>query len=98
MKVKIKETGEIINIAKYAKVTTDKCDSYGDPIEFNYDEVELIQDDTSNNINWEQRRFILIKSIIQGMCINLDSNVDYKLMANYAIKQADAIINLLKEK
>ena len=94
MKVKIKATGEIINIAK---VTTDKCDSYGNPIEFDYDEVELIQDDTSN-INWEQRRFILIKGIIQGMCINLDDNANYKLMANYAIKQADTIINLLKEK
>lgn len=32
------------------------------------------------------------------MCINLDDNADYKLMANYAIKQADTIINLLKEK
>ena len=97
MKEKIKKTGEIINVAEYAKVTTDKCDSYGTPIEFDYDEVEFIQDDTSN-INWEQRRFILIKGIIQGMCINLDDNANYKLMANYAIKQADTIINLLKEK
>lgn len=97
MKVKIKATGEIINIAEYAKVTTDKCDSYGTPIEFDYDEVELIQNDTSNNINWEQRRFILTKSIIQAMYINL-YNADHKLMAACAIKQADAIINLLKEK
>ena len=98
MKVKIKATGEIINIAEYAKVTTDKCDSYGSPIEFDYDEVEFIQDDTSNNINWEQRRFMLIKSIIQAMCINLDNHENYKLIADYAIKQADVIINLLKEK
>lgn len=55
MKVKIKETGEIINIAEYAKVTTDKCDSYGDPIEFDYDEVEFIPDTSKDKeIDWKQ--------------------------------------------
>ena len=29
MKARIKKTGEIINIADYAKVTLDKCDSWG---------------------------------------------------------------------
>ena len=33
MKARIKETGEIINISDYARVTLDKCDSYGSPIE-----------------------------------------------------------------
>ena len=32
MKARIKETGEIINISDYARVTLDKCDSYGTSI------------------------------------------------------------------
>ena len=30
MKARIKKTGEIINIAEYAKVVLESCDSYGD--------------------------------------------------------------------
>lgn len=33
MKARIRKTGEIINIANYAKVTLDQCDSWGNPIE-----------------------------------------------------------------
>ena len=39
MKAKIKATGEIINIASYAKITLDKCDSYGTPIEVRPEDV-----------------------------------------------------------
>ena len=44
MKVRVKETGEIINIADYARVTLDKCDSYGNPIELSFDDVEILQE------------------------------------------------------
>lgn len=53
MKAKIKATGEIINIADYAKVTLDKCDSWGNPIELGFDEVEILQEPTSA-IDWGQ--------------------------------------------
>ena len=33
MKARIRKTGEIINIANYAKVMLDQCDSWGNPIE-----------------------------------------------------------------
>lgn len=99
MKVKIKETGEIINIAEYAKVITDKCDSYGDPIEFDYDEVELIQDTSQDKeIDWEQRRFELIKVALSGYCskqelITLGSD---KQIARYTIDTIDELIKELK--
>lgn len=44
MKVKIISTGEVVNIADYANVTLDKCDSYGNPIEVSFEDVELIKD------------------------------------------------------
>ena len=65
MKARIKETGEIINISDYARVTLDKCDSYGNPIELSFDEVEILQE-RSDNIDWEQRRYELAKSAMQG--------------------------------
>lgn len=45
MKVKLKKTGEIINIAKYDTIQLDKCDSYGIPIEVSWDDVEAFLDD-----------------------------------------------------
>ena len=58
MKVRIKATGEIINIAKYAKVTLDKCDSYGDPIELSFDEVEVINQPTMEELEASHTIFI----------------------------------------
>lgn len=47
MKARIIATGEIINIAEYAKVTLDRCDSFGDPITLPFDEVEVISEPTT---------------------------------------------------
>lgn len=58
MKVRIRATGEIINIAEYAKVTLDKCDSYGDPIELPFDEVEVINQPTMEELEVSHTIFI----------------------------------------
>lgn len=50
MKVRIKATGEIINIAEYAKVTLDRCDSFGDPIQLPFDEVEIISEPKTEEV------------------------------------------------
>lgn len=44
MKAKIIKTGEIINIAEYAKIELNVCDSYGNPIQLKPDDIELIPD------------------------------------------------------
>ena len=99
MKVRVKETGEIINIADYARVTLDKCDSYGNPIELSFDDVEILQE-MSDNIDWEQRRYELAKSAMQGYCIALgvnDDNETYNDIAIGSIRVADALIKELKK-
>lgn len=48
MKARVKATGEIINIADYARVRLDRCDSYGNPIELSFDEVEILQERSDN--------------------------------------------------
>lgn len=67
MKAKIRKTGEIINIAEYAKIELDVCDSYGNPISVRSEDVELISDVREDNfpkINWEQRRYEIAKNIL----------------------------------
>lgn len=109
MKARIKDTGELINIANYSRVILDKCDSYGSPIELGFDEVEIIQE-KSDNIDWEQRRYEIAKSAIQGILSDEGevgyacSEATYKenekhtvpAVARFAVACADALINELK--
>lgn len=96
MKARIRKTGEIINIADYAMVTLDACDSYGNPIEMSFEDVEILQE-KSDGIDWEARRFELVKAAMQGYCANpVLSDGKYVDVAIAAIEQADAVIEKLK--
>lgn len=98
MKARIKETGEIINIADYARVTLDRCNSYGNPMELSFDEVEILQE-RSGNIDWEQRRYELAKAAMQGFCSNPHEQImsfDSNMIAKCSIGFADALIKKLK--
>jgi len=98
MKARVKETGEIINIADYARVTLDRCDSYGNPIELSFDEVEILQE-RSDNIDWEQRRYELVKAAMQGFCSNPHQQImdaDSNMVAEWSIDFADSLIKKLK--
>lgn len=74
MKIKIISTGEVVNIADYAKVTLDHCDSYGNPIEIPFEDVELIKD-ASNTNDWQQVR---IQAAIAAMQAILGNDTRYK--------------------
>lgn len=59
MKARIRKTREIVNLAEYAKITLNMCDSYGNPIELKPEDVELIHDveeDNSSTTDWNQVR------------------------------------------
>ena len=92
MKARIKKTGEIINIANYAKVTLDQCDSWGNPIELGFDEVEILQEPTSD-IDWEQRRYEIAKEVFAST-YDIFQNKNLEKMAVHA---ADALIDELKK-
>lgn len=42
MQIRVKATGEILNIAKWLRIVTDKCDSYGIAITFAPEDVEFL--------------------------------------------------------
>ena len=99
MKAKIKATGEVFNIASYATVTLDNHDSFGNPLEKSFEEVEIIQE-KSSDIDWEQRRFELAKAAMMGIMGNCDENLcqmEIPKIVKITIKCADEMIKQLKE-
>lgn len=99
MKARIKKTGEIINIADYAKVTLDRYDSWGNPIELGFDEIEILQEPT-NDIDSEQRRYEIAKDIMAAFLNNSCSDIhtgNPDEQAKYAVMFADALIDELKK-
>lgn len=99
VKARIKATGEIIDIASYARVTLSKCDSYGDPLELGFDEVEILTEKTEE-IDWEQRRYELAKELMKGFASNPHNqcvDATTETLAQWSIGGADALIAELQK-
>ena len=96
MKARIKKTGEIVNIAEYAKIALDRCDSWGCTIEVKPEDVELIQEQTEDE-HWQSLRNKAAIAAMQGV-MNFFGSIDYnrETIAKLAVEQADALIEELK--
>lgn len=99
MKAKIISTGEIIKIADYARVTLDKCDDYGNPIEVPFEDIEIIRD-SLNAIDWKKVRIKAAIAAMQGICANDETfvNMSDELIAKNSIGIADVLVKELKGK
>ena len=98
MKARIKKTGEIVNIAEYATIELEMCDSYGDPVCLKPEDIELIQEQTVDE-HWQDVRERAAIAAMQGI-MNFFGSIDYnrETIAKLAVEQADALIDKLKEK
>lgn len=107
MKVRIKKTGEIFEVAEYAKVAMDVCDSYGNPLEYGLDEIEIVEDvNRSPDIYWRQVTNQAAIGAMQAMIAN-SSEIDYRGISVYkidgeeiakrAVEYARALVNELKK-
>lgn len=76
MKAKIKKTGEIVNLASYATITLEQCDSWGNPIELKPEEVELMPDVTEDE-KWQEVRECAAIAAMQGTITILGSSDRY---------------------
>lgn len=97
MKARIKKTGEIVNLASYAKITLEQCDSWGNPIEMKPEEIELIQEPTKDE-HWQGIRERAAIAAMQGLLANPCRNRpsvsnDY---VKLAIDYANALVEQLK--
>lgn len=102
MKARIKKTGEVVNLASYAKITLECCDSWGNPIEVKPEEVELI-DDATEDEHWQDIWERAAIAAMQGMLANpelLDKiSLDYRItIERAAIGYANELIEQLKKK
>lgn len=93
MKARIKKTGEIINLASYATITLEQCDSWGNPIEMKPEEVELIQEQTEDE-HWQDVRERAAIAAMQGLLSNQMFLDDTSLAIGYA----DRLVEELKNK
>lgn len=96
MKARIKKTGEIVNLASYATITLDVCDSYGNPIEMKPEEIELIQEKT-DDFDWQSFRNQAAKDILCAI-ISQPNLGYYGDEVENAVIFADKLISKLKEK
>lgn len=79
MKAKLKN-GETIRISDLSRIILERCDSYGNPIEVDWNEISQIVDENgiplgfpnpfsggiimTNNVDWEQRRYEIAKKML----------------------------------
>ena len=96
MKARIKKTGEIINIASYAKITLDKCDSYGTPIEVRPEDVELIADVEEDGY-WQNVRIQAAIAAMQGFLSRQTYKADLATLAKDSVRLANCLIEELKK-
>ena len=95
MKARIKSTGEIVEVEGLFDVGTALVKGRY----FKVSELDFF--DNFETIDWEQRRYELAKSAMQGYCIALGINDDsetYDDIAIGSLRVADALINKLKGK
>lgn len=95
MKARIKKTGEVINIADYAKVTLDRCDSWGNPLEYPLDEVEIIEE-KADDIDWEEVRIKAAISALQGFAAS-PQIASIEALARWSIDAAYTLVAELKK-
>ena len=102
MKAKIKKTGEIVNIAEYATIELEMCDSYGDPVCLTPEDVELIQEQTEDE-HWQDVRERAVIAAMQGALANcylhsVSNGTPCSSIARQSVLYADALIEELKKK
>lgn len=109
MKAKVIATGEVVNVLLTAKQSEDCVANVYQEIgttkncsvrrKFLDSELEFIETTYTQpkKIDWEQRRFELVKAAMQGLlsCPDVDGTPDD--ISEWSITQADALIEKLKE-
>jgi hypothetical protein len=106
MKVRIKKTGEILEVAEYAKVAMEVCDSYGNPLEYGLDEIEIIGErrifESHSVVDWQQVKIQAAIGAMQAL-ISKESGgyvAGYTTLdlAERAVVYANSLVVVLREK
>lgn len=101
MKAKVIATGEIVAVHSVTMEEVTWKEINGIRI-FGTRNIEVLPNDykTLKDIDWEQRRFELVKAAIQGLSGNSQDIIveaNNELMATWAINLVDAVITKLRK-
>lgn len=102
MKVRIKKTGEILKVAEYARVAMDVCDSYGNPMEYPLNEIEIVEDSSKRlycqpEVNWRQVEIQAAIGAMQVILTKQDVQLFVEDIAEFSVKYARALVEELKK-
>lgn len=91
MKARVKNTGEVVEVTfQEEKSTWEKLSFYNTDDGRSFTSRELLFEES---IDWEQRRFDLVKASLSGLMANsYFSNHSYESISEIAVKQADAVL------
>lgn len=103
MKARVKATGEIFEIASYATIPMECCDSFGEPLSFSFDEVEILSE--GNDLKeseapdyWTRLEHQYAGWFMQAMISSSDYNdVSEGVMADASLRIAHALVEKMKE-
>lgn len=114
-KYKIRKTGEIVDVISYrcgmhrngscidkiSYIDSNGIEHVDEHMNLYWDFESIDYELYREEINWEERRYELAKSAMQGYCIALGLDKDsetYEDIAVGSLRVADAVIKKLKEK
>ena len=107
MKARVKATGEVFEIASYATIPMECCDSFGEPLRFCFDEVEILSEENDLRESdepdyWTRLEHQYAGMAMQAIVTNCGSH-DYaseldELLVTPCIEIAHALVEKLKEK
>ena len=80
MKVRLKSTNEVLNVADYNMVTLDKCDSYGNPIQVPMEDIDNVYDNDGHPIG--------IPKLQVGGILSVENNIDWEQRRYELAKEA----------
>ena len=106
MKARVKATGEVFEIASYATIPMECCDSFGEPLRFCIDEVEILSEENDlkeSNVSeyWTRLEHQYAGMAMQGLLANhyITDRIDISvLITETASAIANALVEKLKEK
>lgn len=107
MQAKVKKTGEIIDVSRTENIITSRgvekqyFDNKREWCTYVKSELEFINEEPQRNTDWEQRRYEIAKSALQGFCANSEPSIardtSFRQIAVWSVEIADILIAELKK-
>ena len=100
MKARVKATGEVLEIASYATIPMECCDSFGEPLCFCLDDVEILSegnDLSSDPDYWTRLEHQYAGMAMQGILAKYGVEPLPDYAANDAREYAHALVEMMKE-